>query len=248
MLRTHASRTRDTWADVTTRRTNERREKRNELEDSGIAGSGLLAVQQTADAKLLTNGSFESGVATDAYCANRGPARQGLRAGSCREVTSTTAGPACGTPQTDREASTLGFQLARNTRPTVREHRRPVIHGDLRSFREPGGSGGTDLTKIVTVGAGGTSQNFTYEVPSIASTPYPWLLKYEPQSWSFVAIAASTTISFASAAVNSASYGPVIDNVTLTAVPLSPYRSPPRHGCCCRALQASEFSGDAEAA
>ena len=81
------------------------------------------------------------------------------------------------------------------------------------SFDLAGNLGGNPTVKTLKVSAGGSSQDFNFDVTGKTLANMGWL----SQTFGFVADSNSTTLSFAS--LNNTATGPALDNVVVTAVP-----------------------------
>lgn len=83
----------------------------------------------------------------------------------------------------------------------------------LVSFDLAGNPNPPPTVKTLRLSAGGSSQDFTFDVTGKNYTNMGW----SPQTFSFVASGDSTTLSFAS--LDNSGAGPALDNVVVTAVP-----------------------------
>jgi choice-of-anchor C domain-containing protein len=83
----------------------------------------------------------------------------------------------------------------------------------LVSFDLAGNPDEDPMVKTLRLSAGGSSQDFTFDITGKTRENLGW----SPQTFSFVASGDSTTLSFAS--LDNTAYGPALDNVVVTAVP-----------------------------
>jgi choice-of-anchor C domain-containing protein len=176
-----------------------------------------------ANANLVANGSFELGVSIGQFCANNLNSGPGLitawtvSAGNIDYCRDSLWNASDGHRSVDLSGSSSRGSISQDIQTIVGETY--SIDFDLS-----GNPGGSPTTKTVTVSAAGTSGNFAHNEPNATvgfPPPSPWRITYERISWSFVALNSVTEITFSSASSNSASFGPVIDNVNVELVPHS---------------------------
>lgn len=91
----------------------------------------------------------------------------------------------------------------------------------LVTFQLSGNPAGGPLVKQVQVSASDSSQTFDYDIQTILPTNLPFDITYEQEEFPFTAVNSSTTLSFASLTylTGDTGFGPIIDNVSVSAVP-----------------------------
>lgn len=178
-----------------------------------LSATLLLASLSTADAALISNGSFETQTppVSGAYFA--------LADGSTRIDGWTVGGGGIeliNTLWTSADGN-YSLDLSRDTAGTIEQTLTGLIIGTTYrvSFALAGNPDGGETIKNLEVSAGSVTQQFQFDITGATRTDMGW----QTETLDFLAVDTSAVLSFRSLELNGG-YGPALDNVTVAAVPL----------------------------
>jgi len=188
--------------------------KLTRLHLAGIATAILFA--QSASANLLVNGSFEQTVNPPSGVDTLAPGSTQLVGWEIVTATVQHIGTILWTPTDGMFSIDLdgdvgdagGVQQTIATVPGQTYHVVFDLAGNPAIGRPP--------VKMLRVSADGQSQDFSFDTTGKSTTNMGWVT----ESWSFLADDSSATILFQSLSETQPGWGPVIDNVSATVVPL----------------------------
>ena len=180
----------------------------------GFSASVVLATNPAQAVNLINNGSFENSSLGSGF--GYLPLYAGSTAINDWTVTSATIDYIYG--QWQASNGNFSLDLSGNGGPAgagIIAQTFATTQGNqyLVGFDLAGNPEGGPTVKTLRVSAGGSSQDFTFDITGKTTTNMGW----SPQTFSFVASSTSTTLSFAS--LDSSGTGPTLDNVVVTAVP-----------------------------
>lgn len=176
------------------------------------------ALGSTARANLIVNGSFETGTLPTLAYATLAAASSNITGwtigGHGIDYIGTYWQAADGSRSVDLDSGTAvgtgpyDGTLAQTFATNAGGHY-------LLNFQMAGNPDGAPAVKLLNVSAAGQSAQFSFT----NSTQTRASMGYQPRSFSFTATSASTTLTFTS--LSGSGFGPVLDNINVTAVPES---------------------------
>jgi choice-of-anchor C domain-containing protein len=178
----------------------------------GFSGSVVLATNPAQALNLINNGSFENSSLGSGFNFVT------LSAGSTAINDWTVTSGSIDYINQEWQASDGGFSLdlsgkVNDAGSIAQTFATTLGNQYLVSFDLAGNLDPSPRVKTLRLSAGGSSQDFTFDVTGKTVTDMGW----SSQNFSFVASGNSTTLSFTS--LNNSGAGPALDNIVVTAVP-----------------------------
>jgi choice-of-anchor C domain-containing protein len=179
---------------------------------TGFSASVLLATTPAQAINLINNGSFENSSLGSGFNFVT------LSAGSTAINDWTVTNGSIDYINQEWQASDGGFSLdlsgsVGDAGSIAQTFATTLGNQYLVSFDLAGNLDPSPRVKTLRLSAGGSSQDFTFDVTGKTPVNMGW----SPQNFNFVASGNSTTLSFTS--LNNSGAGPALDNVVVTAVP-----------------------------
>lgn len=181
-----------------------------------VIGLATAVLSAGAQGAAFQNGSFEAGVSLTNYLALPGDstAITGWTVGGSSSNTNVIdyIGSYWTAQDGSRSIDLDGF----NTAGSIFQAFDTAIGQAYRvDFWLAGNPDSGAAVKSVQVAAAGTSADYSFDTTGRTKSAMGWVM----ESFSFIASATSTTLSFTSLCTTGCSWGPAIDNVSVTAVP-----------------------------
>lgn len=175
---------------------------------TGFSASVLLATTPAQAINLINNGSFENsslGSSATLYAGSTAINDWTVTGGSIDYLNQSFWQPSDGGFSLDVSGDNAGGIAQTFVTTPGNQY---LVSFDLAGNPDP-----SPTVKTLRLAAGGSSQDFTFDVTGKTRVNMGW----SPQTFSFVASSNSTTLSFAS--LTNSTAGPALDNVVVTAVP-----------------------------